>query len=336
VVVPAELADPGVLDRIPHRVRVRRFGTAWMRDESEGTQPTRTRHDGRNVDLVLPVLGESRARIRVAFEDDDARLAMWIARDDTWPAIAVPIALSDRDGTTRPDAGVWAFRGAPVELGERSPGRRAVHIPDELLVLRGYVPETVISNVWIAGPGDPAASFTTSHWERWSPPADLRTRVKLLMGTKIRAAPDPKANVIASIESSDVIGVISKNLGDHRQIEIVRPHARVRGYVFASEVSYTTDELTAHGTGSGHGFGMSHADRIDVPPGTCLFDRADGEVVGVQLNQSTRLGRKPRDGTKWSEIHIGTNWTIADVYIRDLSDDPTQPRWEQCTQPAHR
>ncbi|MBA2543206.1 MAG: hypothetical protein H0V17_26430 [Deltaproteobacteria bacterium] len=304
-----------------------------MRDQGE---PAKTRHDGSDVDLVLPVLDESRSRIRIAFEDDDARMALWIPREDTWPAIAVPIELSDRDGAVRSDAGVWALRGAPVELGEHVNGRRAVRIRDELLILRGYVADALISNVWIAGKGDRAASFTASHWERWLPPLDPRTRVKFSIETKIRAAPDPKAPVIAAIESGELIGVISKNLGDHRQIEIVRPHARVRGYVFASEVSHTTEDLRTTGTGSGHGFGMSHADRIEVPPGTCLFERIDGEVVGVQLAQSTRLGRKGGAASKWSEINIGTSWTIAKVYIRDQGDDPTQPQWEQCMQPAHR
>lgn len=333
-VVPAELADPGVLDRIPHRVRVRRFGNAWLR-EDQG-EPTNTRHSGNEVDLVLPVIGETRSRIRVAFEDDQARMALWIARQDTWPAIALPIGLSDRTGVAYRNAGVFARRGAPVELGERLGDRRGVKIQDELLELRGYVPEAVISNVWLAQPSDPPASFSSTHFESWTPPADLRTRVKLLVGTHIRVTPDPAGTVIATTQHGELIAVIANNLGAYREIEIARPHARVRGYVLASEVTYTSEELRSFGTGSGHGFGMSHADRIEVPAGTCLFDRLDGEVVGVQLAPSTRLGRKGRDGSKWSQIHIGTSWTIASVYIHDLGDDPDQPRWDACTQPAHR
>jgi hypothetical protein len=333
-VVPAELTDPGVLDRIPHRVRVRRFGNAWIR-EDQG-EPTNTRHSGSDVDLVLPVIGETRTKIRVAFEDDEARLALWIARSDTWPSIAIPIELSDRSGVAVRDAGVFALRGAPVELGEHAGDRRAVRIRDELIEIRGYVPDAVISNVWLAAAGDPPGSFKTSSYETWSPPADLRTRVKLLIDTKIRVAPEPTAAVIATVQSTEMIARIANNLGEYRQIEIVRPHAKIRGYVLASEVAYTSDDLQSHGTGTGHGFGMSHADRIDVTAGACLFDRIDGEVIGVQSEPSTRLGRKDRDGTKWSQIHIGTSWTIATVYIRDLGDDPTQPRWESCTQPAHR
>lgn len=333
-VAPAELTDPGILDRIPHRARLRRFGSAWLREAE--AEPTRTRHAGSDTDHVLPVIGESRTRIRVAFEDDSARLAMWIAREDTWPVAGVPIELSDAAGNARRDAGVFVARGAPLTLAERTGARRAVRVQDELLELRGYVPDSVITNVWIAGAGDKPASFSTTSSTSWETPPDLRTRVRFLIETKIRSAPDGKSPVIAIVDKPDVIGVIANNLGEFRQVEIVRPYARVLGYVAASEVSYTSDGIHASGTGVGHGFGMSHADKIEVPAGTCLFDRADGEVVGVQSEPTTRLGRRARDGNQWSEIHVGTRWSVADVYIRNLSDDPTQPRWESCTADAHR
>ncbi len=334
-VAPTELSDPGILDRIPHRVRIRRFGNAWLREDE--AEPARTRHEGSDVDYVLPVLGETRTKIRVAFEDDDARMALWIARADTWSSAAVPIELSDRAGLAARDAGVWVTRGAPVDLGVRFGARREVHVRDELMSIGGFVPETVIANVWIAGAGDPPATLTTSHFDGWKPSPDLRTRVKLMIETKIRAAPKLDAPVIATIDQPEVVAVIANNLGDYRQIEIVRPYARIRGYVTAAEVTYTSDELLTHGSGSGHGFGMSHADRIDVPEGTCLFDRlVDGQVVGVQGKATTRLGVRNVETPGWSLIHIGTSWTIASVYIRDTGTDPKQPVWESCTQPAHR
>ncbi len=303
--------------------------------EDEG-DPARTRSSGSDTDLVLPVIGESRSRIRVAFEDDDARMALWIARDDTWTVVALPIELSDEAGIARRDAGVFVKRGAPVELGEQRDKRRAVHVRDDVLELAGYVPEAVLSNIWLAVAGDPPVAFDMSHSDGWNPQDDLRTRVKLLIGTKIRAAPDGTSAVISTVGAADVMAVIASNLGAYRQIEIARPYARVLGFVGASEVSHTSEDWSTHGSGTGHGFGMSHADHIDVPAGTCLFDRVDGEVVGVQTKLTTRLGRIGRDGSKWSEIHVGTNWTVVSVYVRDLSDDPQQPRWESCAQPPHR
>ena len=298
--------------------------------ETEG-EAARTRHVGDDTDLALPVIGENRSRIRVAFEDDDARMALWIAREDTWSVVALPIELSDAEGIARRDAGVFVKRGAPVVLGEQRDKRRSVRVRDEVLQLEGYVPEAVLANIWLAEAVDPPISFDMSHSDGWVPPPDLRTRVRLLIDSKIRVAPDGKSAVIATVGAAEVKGVIASNLGDYRQVEIARPYARVLGFVAASEVSRDTEEWGTHGSGTGHGFGMSHADHIDVPAGTCLFDRVDGEVVGVQTKLTTRLGRLGRD-SKWSEIHVGTNWTVASVYVRDLSDDPKQPRWESCAQ----
>lgn len=333
VVAPAELGDPGILAKIPHRTRIRHFGSAWLREDEPDSD--RARPSGNDTDVPLPVIGESRTRIRVAFEDDDARMALWIPREDTWPVLAVPFPLADASGLVDGEAGVFVARGAPLTLSERAGERRAVRVRDELLELRGFVPERLIANIWLAGADESAPSFSPMSSLSWSPPADLRTRVRFLIETKIRRAPDGKSPVIAAIEKPDVIGVIAANLGDYRLVEIVRPYARIRGYVAASEVAHTPDELHSFGTGGGHGFGMSHADRIDVPAGTCLFDRADGEVVGVQYKPTTRLGRRGRDGDKWSQIHIGTTWTIATVHIHDLGDDPDHPRWESCMPDAH-
>jgi len=332
-VVPAELADTDILARIPHRTRLRRFGDAWLRDRHE---PARSRHGGNDTDEVLTVIGETRTKIRVAFEDDYARLAIWIARADTWDTIAIPLELADRVGTIAPDAGIWVTRGAPVELGARVGRLRAVRVRDDLMDITGYAPQAAIAKVWIAGTGDPPITFSSGRATQWSPPADLRTHVKVMIETRIRSAPRRDAPVIASTGQSDAIAVIARNLGDFRQIEIVRPYARIVGYVLASELTHTTEDWGSIGTGRGHGFGMSHADRIDLPAGTCLYESIDGEVVGVQLALSTRLGTLHLDTPKWSLIHVGTSWTTAALYVRDTSDDPTQPRWESCTQPLHR
>ena len=337
-VVPAELADPGVLDRIRHRTRVRRFGSAWI---GLTATPIRSSRASDDRDLVMPVIGETRTKLRIVTEDDEARLGVWIERDDTWDAITAPIQLSDRDGRAMPEAGVWVALGAPVERIDQphdaSVTRRAVRVRDEHLRLEGFVPANVISKLWLAAPGDfTPTDLDLSGSRSWSPPDDARTHAKVMVATKIRAAPDAKAPVIATVESPDVIAVIVKNLGAVREIEVVRPHARIRGFVAASELSRSNDPSSGHGSGTGHGFGMSHADRIEVPTGVCLFDAIDGEVAGVQLEPSTRLGHRRTDSASWSLVYVGTAWSIAALYVRDTSDDPRQPRWESCTQPAHR
>jgi len=338
-VVPAELLDAGILDRIPHRVRVRRFGSSWLReDESEAK---RTHREGGDSDLLYPVIGETKSKIRVAFEDDHAMLAIWIAREDTWHVIAAPTQLADRDGHA---IGVWAFRGAPVHLGARVAGRREVHVRDDDIAFAGFVPDSVLTNVWVADKTDPKVTFQQRSWETWEPAPDKRTRLKIANTTKIRATAAEDAPAIATVTSDSVLGFLVAATGSDREIEIPRPYGRVRGHVHASEAEPTEDLFSLHGSGTGHGFGMSHADRIDVPPGTCLYDRVEGEVVGVQAELSTRYGARhvfnPKTGAaepeNWSQVYIGTSWTTASVYIRDTSDDPKDPVWESCIKPVGR
>jgi hypothetical protein len=341
-VVPAELLDAGVLDRIPHRVRVRRFGTAWLSENIDDGK--RAARSGGDSDSIYPVIGETKTKIRIVFEDDHARLAMWIARTDAWHVIATPIQLADRDGKLATDSGVWVVRGAPAHLGARIAGRREVHLRDDDVALAGFVPETVLSNVWLADKSDPKISFKQPSYESWEPVADGRARLKLAVDSKLRATAAADAPVIATVTSDSVIGYLVASSGDDRLIEIPRPYARVRGHVNARDATPTEDLFSMHGSGTGHGFGMSHADRIDVPPGTCLFDRIEGDVVGVQSELSTRYGsRHPynvRTGAaeppKWSQVYVGTSWTTVSVYIRDTSDDPKDPVWESCTEPVHR
>jgi hypothetical protein len=56
----------------------------------------------------------------------------------------------------------------------------------------------------------------------------------------------------------------------------------------------------------------------------------------VQSESSTRLGTRKVGVAGWSRIYVGTNWMTAQVYVRDTSTDPAQPKWESCTQATHR
>jgi hypothetical protein len=169
-------------------------------------------------------------------------------------------------------------------------------------------------------------------------PPDNRPHVRFVTGATLRVRAHVDAPAITAIDSNDIIGSVVASPGEFRHVEILRPHARIKGYVLATEVEATTDSLgTISTSGRGHGFSMSHADKIDVPAGTCLFDRAGGEVVGVQSEPSTRLGRaKLGESPGWSTVHVGTHWSTTQVYIRDTSTDPKAPKWESCTQPVHR
>jgi hypothetical protein len=332
VVVPAELADEGVLARIPHRVRIRRIGTSWLR---EGGTATARSGDQPERAFVLPVLDETPDKIRVAFEDDSARLALWIARADAWDTLAVPIQLADRDGKARRDAGVWVARGAPLDLARREGARTRVRVRDELVEVMGFVPDRVVTKVWIAGEGDAPASFVVDRATTWTMPKDPRPQVRFVSKAQVLAAPGGASIATIVDAAAELIGFVGDEASGFRGVEIVRPHMRIKGFVRVAELVPVTDELGTFGTiGTGHGFGMSHADKIELPAGTCLYDLATGgSVVGVQSKPSTRLGQK---GARWSRVHVGTYWSITSVYVQDVGDDPKQPTWESCTQPAVR
>src|SRR5258705_13025916 len=60
-VVPAELADPGVLDRIRHRTRVRHVGETSLRPQKRPPPAPPTRESA-DANYVLPVINESEAQ----------------------------------------------------------------------------------------------------------------------------------------------------------------------------------------------------------------------------------------------------------------------------------
>lgn len=333
-VVPAELGDPGVLDRIPHRVRVRRLGRAWI---TPGSEPMRQRadDDASDRDFVLPVIGEAAGRIRVVTEDSGStsRVAVWLAREDVWPALVVPRVLVDRAGVA---SGISGKLGAPLVLAEQRAGRRrAVRIPDEELRVEGFVDEAAIAAVWLA-PGDLPEKIDGTASHEYNPPNDPRPVVELSEGTAIRRDRAASSPVIAVVTGESVRASVVATVGGVRELVLDRPYFTVRGFVDASATRDVDDLLGTIGTGGGYGFGMSHADRIDVPAGTCLFAAIDGEVVGVQLVQSTRLGRLDAGPNGWSSVHVGTVWGHPSVFIHDLADDPKQPRWDSCLDPGQR
>jgi len=332
-IVPAELADPGVLARIRHRVRLRQFGTAWLTlDGKPMTKGAPARLS--DLELVMPVLDERGARIRVVTEDDDTRLAVWIDRDDAWSSVATPIQLADRDGHASPRAGVWLTLGAPVETTRRAANRHAIHVHDLKVQIDGWVPDKTITHVWVATREDHGRSDHRRHGMRFvTESAQTGTPAKIAPHTVILGAPRPGAPVIATIAAEELrVGIVAST-GDYREIELVRPYARIHGFVASGALVPSPDSMSVSGSGSGSGIGMSHADMIEIPTGTCLFDAIDGEVIGVQLQTTIRYGRSRTDKPEWSLVYAGTPWSIAALYVRDTSVDPKQPSWESCTQP---
>lgn len=325
-VVPAELGDAGVLQRIEHRVRLRRLGTASLRADG----PPLSRAPDGEVASVLPVIGETTRKIRVVTEDDHARLALWIDRADASRTVLAPVALADRDGHTPAEMGAWLEPGVALDVIERGAAWRHVEVRDEEVEVSGWLPPQVIGHVWVAPPS--AAEIAGVPRETvWTPPRDARPRVTLTRGAVIRADADRHALALATTSAAGVTAALVARRGAWTEIELFRPQLRVRGLVETAAAADATDEVAMHGSGTGHGFGMSNADIVEVPAGACLFDGVDGDVIGVQLALGARYGtRRAHDVDGWTVVFVDTAWALLDLYVHDTGGDPTHPIWESC------
>ncbi|MDQ3300257.1 MAG: hypothetical protein M3619_27070, partial [Myxococcota bacterium] len=199
----------------------------------------------------------------------------------------------------------------------------------------GWVPPDVVGNVWVvaldASP-DRKATHVDNNFSD-TPARDGRPRTQFVDGAVIRRAARADAAPIAKVIEATTIGAVvtrATTPAGWAEIEIVRPYARIRGHVLARELRPDDGKHSGHGSGGGSGFGMSHADRLAIPASTCLFDAPDGQVVGVQLAPSTRLGRSKIEQPQWSKVYVDTPWDVVALYVRNTATDPAQPVWESC------
>jgi hypothetical protein len=330
-VVPAELGDAGVLERIRHRTRVRHVGETSLRPQKR--PPTPGVEVTADANYVLPVINETEAQIQVVVEDDHVRLALWVDRIDTWSTVIGAVQLSERDGHADQLTGVWLEPGATIASHDLVDKRREIEVVDPALEIRGWVPAAFVGHVWLADRGDvPRLVLEETPWQ---PPEDHRVHGRVALGALIRSAPAAKAPVIAKT-TEEVFATIGRAYDGFTEIELHRPQLRVHGYVDAHHVDHALEAPLGHGSGRGHGFGISHSDRIEVPAGTCLFDEANGEVVGVQIEPSIRLGQLRGPVVGWAMVYVENPFSIAaQLYVRAMRDDPNDPHWEPCTEPVH-
>jgi hypothetical protein len=326
--VPAELGSDDVVARIRHRVRVR-----WFRRASpihgEVVEPVINRTQTADVDHVMPVIGESQTEIRVVSEYDDARLALWIDKRDAWPTLIAGIKLADREGRAPRGTGVTLETGAPIDVAFGRDRIRHVTLRDPDVAVDGWVPASVLGNVWLAPVGDRVdfnGAWSTPGYE---PPSDARDKTMFVERAIVRAAPDASSPIVGIVLGNDVIGFVNAR-GAWSDVEIPRPHARIRGFVRTSELRKADGDGIGHGSGTGTGFGMSHSDRISVPAGACLYDKVNGEVVGVQIADSEHLGESDVEA-KWSRVYIDSPWAVLGFFVHDTGSDSKLPVWESCT-----
>lgn len=329
-VEPHELGDADVVKRIRHRVRVARWGRASLAHDGEPIENDDSA-DAASIDMILPVIDASGTKIQVVIEEDHARYAVWIDPRDTWETVALPTRLASTAAPEPASAiGVFLDAGAPVELGPRG-AKRSLSIRDDVFTIRGWIDGKRIGRVYVVPVGDTRPHHMRRRVSRlsWAPPRERRPVRELDEAVPIRARPADAAPMLAVANESVAVALVADR-GSWTEIEIVREYMRIRGFV-PSATLHEPSSLGRFGTtGIGSGFGISHADRIQLPIGACLYDGIDGAVAGVQLDAQERLGRAKLEKPGWSMVYVDTPWRFTQFFVRDTSSDPAQPVWESC------
>lgn len=295
-VATGELGDPGVMERIKRHVRVREIGPSWIRLEGDALSPP----ERDPPSAPLAVLSETRDKLRVVSEEDAARVAIWIRRKDAKTAIVRAVQLTDALGHAARDVGVWLEPGADVLVHTTLASRREISLAGGQVHLLGWVAAKALGTVW-----------------ETPPKVTFLPKAVLAANTQILSAPSTTAGVLASVDSD--VPIVADEVHDGwRKIELRRDHVQVRGFVPATAVEDVM--IGEWGTiGLGTYSTSSHAIRIDVPPGICLYDRRDGEVVGVTTKQRVRLGYAAEDG--WQQVRVTTGWGMHGLYLHLASAD---------------
>lgn len=309
-VLPGQLGDPDVMARIPHRAYVRWGTRGVLRVGQEARGSDDDEADGYKA---TPVIGEGSSHVRVVSEYDDARVAVWIPRTRVAPVAIARAPLMDASGTTTGETGVWIEPGAQLEIRSRSATRPEIAIVNERLRATGYVVRAAIGVVFVKR-DEPAFAPTAT----------------IVADTWIRTAPNTDAVAIA--RAIGALGVIAGPPHDGwRRIELRRDHVHVVGYVpVAAVLEELAEEWGTIGTGS---YGTrSHYTPVPTPVGACLYDSEDGEVVGVNTKQRTRVGQ--RMAGAWQSVYVNTRWSGWDVFLHVVSiDDKNVPTYESCLPP---
>jgi hypothetical protein len=126
--------------------------------------------------------------------------------------------------------------------------------------------------------------------------------------------------------TTDVIDVRAVGLSFRgwREIVTLGPHVVVHGFVRERDAK---SDVYGSGTGGGYGYGSTHALSLEVDAGTCLYDDVDGEVIGLVIENRTRLMREIDGG--WFALMVNSPWGILDVPIRTVAG-AEPPAWERC------
>lgn len=218
--------------------------------------------------------------VRIVHEDDDARMLLWIRRADLARVTVRQVEL---------------VRGVIVEPGTRVTDQD--HVVLEGVAIQDPVAADAIGDLWEAAP--PALREDGN-----------RT---LEASVAIRAAPSDHALQLA-VTTDRVVVHAEADRDGWLVVDTLGPQVRVHGYVRDLDAG-----LDTFGTGTGGGYGVSHAITIDVPAGTCLYDAVGGEVIGVITAPRARLANHASE-SDWFYILVNSPWTLIRVPAHQTGD----------------
>ena len=288
--VPARsLADPDVAARLDHHVWVRRLGTAWLAARDPPLQGTSPGGDW------FDVIDQTADRLRVVSTDDDARVGVWISRSDAQPVIIAPVELHP---------GVTLGPGAEIEVRRRRGNDVSVALIDRDLRVTGSVPASAIGVVWIgATPYEPPVTSG---------------RPSLDVGARIHSAPSALAPTIAEVRGHVVLTADPPH-GDWRAVNIQLRSVDIQGF------ARVEDFVTVTGGGRMN-LDTSASEGPVIAAGTCLYDRANGSVIGA----TTRKQHRELEDVEWLRLYLHTPWGMARVVVHDLAPGSREPQLESC------
>lgn len=311
LVQAGELGDKNVLSRIKHHARIERVGMAWL---VLGGTPVRDSpgEDSLDPKPSVAVLGETKQHVRVVDEGDGARVAVWILRSDLAPAITTSTEVLDERG--RP-IGVQLDPGVEIAFADsRSRSVRPVAVRDDAVRVDGFVSDGAIGTVWV---GDAPRDSST------------RATFSLQADAKLLSAPRTDAPMIATTVRNVAARRISER-GAWSEIEVARPGIRIHAFVPSSELSADAELGWLSGARYGFSTWVTHTDSLEVPAGTCLYDREGGEVVGVTIAPKTYSGYK---SDEWDTVYVGSMFGSHTLHLRDTAVGSAEPQWESCLEP---
>jgi hypothetical protein len=290
------LADPDVMERIPRRAYIAKLGISRLRFDD---LPNSSWHGHEVPKEPVAVLEVRRKSVRVVSDADGARVALWIDDGDAAPVAAVAARLTDEAGGTNGDTGVWLAPGARLELRDPQRERHQVHVVSSSLRVTGWIAKRAIGIVW-------------NH----AKPAQFGPTATVAAFTTLREAPDDTSPIIA--DTLVAVGAIpGEPRGRWMLVEVSVDRVHVRGFVPAASVAMQPPEEDGSIT-LGNIYTISGTLKIDVPAGACLYDRADGEVVGVNTRARSRLGH--RRETDWQDVYVDGPWGTRALYVRAERD----------------